>query len=54
MRHHLMVLADSFCSVLPSELSKRTVGVVYSVILNPLVVELAGQGRTATVKSGGV
>ena len=54
MRRHLIVLATLLRSSMPSALSKRTVGVVYSVILNPLVVELASQGRTATVTSGGV
>ena len=53
MRHHLIVLANALCSSMPA-LFKRTIGVVYSVVLNPLVVELASQGRTATVTSGGV
>ena len=40
MRHHLTLLAEVFFFwfILPIELSRRTVGVVYSVVLNPLVV----------------
>ena len=56
MRHHLTLSARSFFLGLFCQLSssRRTVGVVYSVVLNPLVVQFASQGRTAMMQSEGI
>ena len=44
MRHHLTLLAKAFFGfILPIDLFRRTVGVVYSIIFDPLVVQLANQ-----------
>ena len=54
MRHRLTFSASFFRSGLRYELSKRTVGVVSSVILNPVGAQIAIQGHPATIGSEGL
>ena len=50
MHHRLTPSASRFLSNLPCELSKHTVSVVPSVVLNPVVPQVI-QGHSAVIES---
>lgn len=54
MSHRLTQLAQSFQSLLQCVVSQHTVGMIFSVVLNPIVFQLVTQRHSATVQSGGI